>query len=112
VRFVSRFLQGEWTTDVPTLHCALHCVLCFPLNGRVFGTFFWMVGILRLLPTLPIIIVRMLVQCRKVVCESLGLNVEDVELSMGMSNDFEEAILMGSTNVRVGSTIFGARQAK
>jgi len=46
------------------------------------------------------------------VCESLGLNVEDVELSMGMSNDFEEAILMGSTNVRVGSTIFGARQAK
>lgn len=54
----------------------------------------------------------MLVRCRKVVCESLGLNVEDVELSMGMSNDFEEAILMGSTNVRVGSTIFGARQAK
>jgi uncharacterized pyridoxal phosphate-containing UPF0001 family protein len=29
---------------------------------------------------------------------------------MGMSGDFEQAIEMGSTNVRVGSTIFGARQ--
>lgn len=31
------------------------------------------------------------------------------ELSMGMSGDFEEAIKAGSTNVRIGSTIFGAR---
>jgi len=53
-----------------------------------------------------------LVQCRKDVCKRLGLSVEDVELSMGMSNDFDKAILMGSTNVRVGSTIFGARQPK
>lgn len=53
-----------------------------------------------------------LVQCRKDVCERLDLNLEDVELSMGMSNDFDKAILMGSTNVRVGSTIFGARQPK
>lgn len=29
--------------------------------------------------------------------------------SMGMSGDFEQAVEMGSTNVRVGSTIFGAR---
>ena len=28
---------------------------------------------------------------------------------MGMSNDFEEAIKLGSTNIRVGSSIFGAR---
>jgi pyridoxal phosphate enzyme (YggS family) len=34
---------------------------------------------------------------------------EEFELSMGMSNDFEKAIEMGSTNVRVGSDIFGAR---
>ena len=34
---------------------------------------------------------------------------ENIELSMGMSNDFEEAIQMGSTNIRVGSSIFGAR---
>ncbi|GAA5922739.1 pyridoxal phosphate homeostasis protein [Sporobolomyces koalae] len=32
-----------------------------------------------------------------------------LELSMGMSHDFEKAIEMGSTNVRVGSDIFGAR---
>lgn len=53
-----------------------------------------------------------LVECRKDVCDRLGFRVEDVELSMGMSNDFDKAILMGSTNVRVGSTIFGARQPK
>lgn len=29
--------------------------------------------------------------------------------SMGMSGDYEAAVAMGSTNVRVGSTIFGAR---
>ena len=32
------------------------------------------------------------------------------ELSMGMSADFEEAILEGATYVRVGSAIFGARR--
>ena len=31
-------------------------------------------------------------------------------LSMGMSDDFEEAIAFGATNVRVGSAVFGARQ--
>ena len=30
-------------------------------------------------------------------------------LSMGMSGDFEQAILEGSTVVRVGSAIFGSR---
>jgi len=37
------------------------------------------------------------------------LCLKDLELSMGMSGDYEEAIQRGSTNVRVGSTIFGAR---
>ncbi|GAA5924982.1 hypothetical protein JCM3775_006334 [Rhodotorula graminis] len=37
---------------------------------------------------------------------------EGLELSMGMSSDFAEAIEQGSTNVRVGSSIFGARPAK
>lgn len=32
-------------------------------------------------------------------------------LSMGMSSDFESAIAHGATHVRVGSAIFGARQA-
>ena len=30
-------------------------------------------------------------------------------ISMGMSNDYEEAIMQGSTNIRVGSYIFGER---
>ena len=50
-----------------------------------------------------------LVDCRKEVAKSLGIVEEDLELSMGMSGDFEEAIRRGATNVRVGSTIFGAR---
>jgi uncharacterized pyridoxal phosphate-containing UPF0001 family protein len=29
--------------------------------------------------------------------------------SMGMSNDFEVAIEMGATHVRVGSALFGSR---
>ncbi|KAI1159359.1 hypothetical protein F5B18DRAFT_591046 [Nemania serpens] len=35
-----------------------------------------------------------------------------LELSMGMSEDFEGAIVMGSDEVRVGSTIFGARPSR
>lgn len=33
-------------------------------------------------------------------------------LSMGMSGDFESAIALGATHVRVGSAIFGARETK
>jgi PLP dependent protein len=40
--------------------------------------------------------------------ETLGCPA--LELSMGMSNDYAAAIQAGSTNVRVGSTIFGARE--
>lgn len=40
------------------------------------------------------------------------LGLEGLELSMGMSEDFEEAIAMGSGEVRVGSTIFGTRPPK
>jgi len=32
-------------------------------------------------------------------------------LSMGMSDDFEKAVMQGATHVRVGSAIFGARPA-
>ena len=31
------------------------------------------------------------------------------QLSMGMSDDFEQAVMLGATHVRVGSAIFGAR---
>jgi PLP dependent protein len=50
-----------------------------------------------------------LVECRKKVEAALELEAGSLELSMGMSGDFEQAVVMGSTNVRVGSTIFGAR---
>eukprot|EP00586_Coscinodiscus_wailesii_P010408 CAMPEP_0172500226 /NCGR_PEP_ID=MMETSP1066-20121228/135969_1 /TAXON_ID=671091 /ORGANISM="Coscinodiscus wailesii, Strain CCMP2513" /LENGTH=267 /DNA_ID=CAMNT_0013274353 /DNA_START=297 /DNA_END=1100 /DNA_ORIENTATION=+ len=53
-----------------------------------------------------------LVDCRRRVLEEgadLGFDESSFELSMGMSGDFEVAIAKGSTNVRVGSTIFGER---
>ncbi|XP_022724024.1 pyridoxal phosphate homeostasis protein-like isoform X3 [Durio zibethinus] len=53
---------------------------------------------------------KTLANCRSEVCKALGIPEEQCELSMGMSGDFEQAIEMGSTNVRVGSTIFGARE--
>jgi uncharacterized pyridoxal phosphate-containing UPF0001 family protein len=31
-------------------------------------------------------------------------------LSMGMSGDFETAVMLGATDVRVGSAIFGERR--
>lgn len=48
---------------------------------------------------------------RDLVVKELGLDY-DLELSMGMSEDFEGAISMGSAEVRVGSTIFGERPPK
>ncbi|XP_010433430.1 PREDICTED: proline synthase co-transcribed bacterial homolog protein [Camelina sativa] len=53
---------------------------------------------------------RTLSNCRADVCKALGVAEDQFELSMGMSGDFEQAIEMGSTNVRVGSTIFGPRE--
>ncbi|GMN22803.1 hypothetical protein TIFTF001_040349 [Ficus carica] len=52
---------------------------------------------------------KTLSNCRTEVCKALGLTEEQCELSMGMSGDFEQSIEMGSTNVRIGSTIFGPR---
>ena len=48
-------------------------------------------------------------QCRHEVCTTLDLKETELELSMGMSGDYVQAIEMGSTNIRVGSTIFGHR---
>lgn len=49
---------------------------------------------------------------RDLVGKELGMSQDRLELSMGMSQDFEGAISMGSGEVRVGSTIFGQRPAK
>lgn len=51
-------------------------------------------------------------EVRDQVVKELGLQEGDLELSMGMSEDFESAIRCGSNEVRVGSTIFGERPAK
>lgn len=52
---------------------------------------------------------RILKEERDKVVDAVGLEAHTVMLSMGMSNDFEAAIRMGSDSVRIGSTIFGAR---
>ena len=51
-------------------------------------------------------------ETRDKVAKELGLKAEELELSMGMSEDFEGAIKQGSDEVRVGSTIFGERPPK
>ncbi|CAH0697172.1 unnamed protein product [Spodoptera exigua] len=53
-----------------------------------------------------------LAKCRQEVCENLKLDINNVELSMGMSTDYEHAIELGATTVRVGSVIFGPRPPK
>ncbi|KAI5958080.1 hypothetical protein KGF57_002888 [Candida theae] len=52
---------------------------------------------------------KKLVEWKKVLDEKYHF---DLELSMGMSNDYEQAIKQGSSCVRVGSSIFGARPPK
>ncbi|KAF2457770.1 hypothetical protein BDY21DRAFT_285245 [Lineolata rhizophorae] len=54
----------------------------------------------------------LLKETRDKVAAELGLDKEELELSMGMSADYEAAIRMGSDEVRVGSTIFGERPPK
>ena len=41
--------------------------------------------------------------------QTLPSNVAMIELSMGMSSDYKEAIENGSTLIRVGTAIFGHR---
>jgi uncharacterized pyridoxal phosphate-containing UPF0001 family protein len=50
-----------------------------------------------------------LVSCREELSSTLNIPTDEMELSMGMSSDYDLAISLGSTNVRVGSTIFGSR---
>ncbi len=52
-----------------------------------------------------------LMECKALLQQALP-ELGEMEVSMGMSGDFEEAIEMGSTNVRIGSTLFGARNYK
>ncbi|KAJ5090503.1 hypothetical protein N7532_009187 [Penicillium argentinense] len=51
-------------------------------------------------------------EVRDAIVSEIGLQGEELELSMGMSQDFEGAISLGSDQVRVGTTIFGDRPPK
>jgi pyridoxal phosphate enzyme (YggS family) len=53
-----------------------------------------------------------LARVRREVAAELGVDEESLELSMGMSADFEAAIRQGSGEVRVGSQLFGERPAR
>lgn len=55
---------------------------------------------------------RVLIQCRDELARKYNLRNEQIQLSMGMSHDFERAIQAGSTIVRIGSSIFGMRNKK
>ena len=50
-----------------------------------------------------------LCECRDELAKRLRVPPRSLELSMGMSGDFEAAIAAGSDSVRVGSSIFGQR---
>lgn len=50
-----------------------------------------------------------LTRCRAEVAAAVGTSPDALELSMGMSGDYVNAIHMGATVVRVGSSIFGQR---
>ncbi|CAL7937360.1 unnamed protein product [Xylocopa violacea] len=51
-------------------------------------------------------------QCREQVSKELLIDLNRIELSMGMSNDYEHAVELGSSNIRVGTAIFGERTKK
>lgn len=53
-----------------------------------------------------------LIDYRSKLASEFNFESSKLELSMGMSSDFEKAIQMGSTSVRVGSLIFGERAKK
>lgn len=53
-----------------------------------------------------------LMETKQVITKTLAIDEKDLELSMGMSEDFESAIRCGSNEVRVGSVIFGERPNK
>ena len=57
---------------------------------------------------------KLLSELRLATCQRLGISMGSIldgefTLSMGMTSDWEDAIRFGSTEVRIGSGIFGAR---
>jgi uncharacterized pyridoxal phosphate-containing UPF0001 family protein len=52
---------------------------------------------------------KKLVEMRKEISETINLVENEINLSMGMSADYIQAISQGATVIRVGTKIFGAR---
>lgn len=53
-----------------------------------------------------------LYKVRDMISSHLSIDPRSLELSMGMSGDYEDAIALGGTNIRVGTAIFGERPAR
>lgn len=51
-------------------------------------------------------------EVRDMVAKNISMEENDLELSMGMSDDFESAVRCGSDQVRVGTGIFGERPSR
>ena len=66
-------------------NCAPEGLMCIPPQGEAASPHFWLLS---------------------KIAENHGLKT----LSMGMSRDYETAIEMGATHVRIGSALFGARE--
>lgn len=45
-------------------------------------------------------------------CAALGAELGLLELSMGMTDDLEEAVACGSTMIRIGTALFGPRETR
>lgn len=43
------------------------------------------------------------------ISQKLKIDLKEINLSMGMSADYEEAVIEGANYVRVGSNLFGER---
>ena len=52
---------------------------------------------------------QLMQKMKEQVIEQFNTDRESFILSMGTSNDFEDAIIEGSNEVRIGTTIFGGR---
>lgn len=50
-----------------------------------------------------------LVECKRRLCDQLKLPWDRIELSMGMSSDYEQAVRFNCSNVRVNRTILSSR---
>lgn len=52
---------------------------------------------------------EVLLTCRRELCQRLAVSEASIELSMGMSGDYLEALAQGSNFIRIGTSIFGSR---